>query len=104
MKTFFFQKNYTRYEKNVKKQKCLFQEDLQISTEIFFTGVTFFLLFIKNASIKIKNSIFPSKYTRYGKNDRKQNCSSPEDIQICFRSFFDRRRSFALIAKNVIKK
>ena len=30
----------------------------------------------------IKNSTFPPKYTRYGKNIRKQNCSFQKDLQI----------------------
>ena len=45
-----------RYKKNVK--------------DYFFIGIISFYLFIENVFIKIKNSIFPPKYTRYGKNVR----------------------------------
>ena len=47
----------------------------KFTVEDFFMGVLTFLLFIKNFFIKIKNSIFPPKYTRYEKNVMKQNCS-----------------------------
>ena len=37
---------------------------------------------MKNAFIKIKNSILPPKYTRYGKNVKKQNYLFQEDQQL----------------------
>ena len=46
----------------------------KLTIDYFFTGVKYFILFIQNNFIRNKNSIFPTKYTRYGKNVKKQNC------------------------------
>ena len=37
----------------------------EFSSGYFFTGVISFLSFIKNVLIKVKNSNYPPKYTRY---------------------------------------
>ena len=51
--------------------------------------------------MKIKNSIFPRKYTKYGKNVGEQYCSPSEDLLTYFRPFFVLTRSPRLIRKNV---
>ena len=56
----------------------------EFASGYFFTGVISFLSFIKNVLIKIKNSNFPPKYTRHGKNVKKQHCSSRKYQRICF--------------------
>ena len=50
--------------------------------DYFFIGVSFFL-FIKNVFIKIINLIFPTKYTRCGKNVQERNCLFQRDLRIC---------------------
>ena len=42
IETFGLQKNYTRYEKNFKKQNCLSQEDIQIYFRLFFYWIRSF--------------------------------------------------------------
>ena len=46
----------------------------EFASSYFFTGVIYFLSFMKNVLTKIKNLIFPIKYTRNGKNVEKQYC------------------------------
>ena len=53
-----------------------------------FIRVIHFHLFIKNVFIRTKNSIFLSKYTRYGKNVKKQNCLFQEKLQLWSQTFF----------------
>ena len=62
MKMFGFQKNCTRCEKNVVNKIVHFKEIYKFSIDYSFVRVIYFLLFIKNVFIKIKNSIFPLKY------------------------------------------
>ena len=62
------------------------------------------VLSIKNVFLKIKNSIFSPKYTRYGKNVKKQIFLSQDDIQIYFGSFFDRTCGFRCNCKKRYKK
>ena len=83
MKNSILYQIYARYEKSVKKKNCLFQSDLQIYC-CFFTGVISFHLFIKNVSIKIKNSIFSPKYTKHRKSVKIQNRIFENDLQIFF--------------------
>ena len=45
-----------------------FNEIYEFAFDYFFIGVISSLLFIKNVFIKINNTIFPLKYTRYEKN------------------------------------
>ena len=51
--------------------------------------------------MKIKNSIFPRKYTRYGKNFKIQNCLFQKDLQ---QTIFHRSYIFCLLIKNTVKK
>ena len=44
-----------------------FKKIYKLALDYFFIGVICCLLFIKNVFIKIKNSILPPKYKRYGK-------------------------------------
>ena len=69
------------------RKKCLKTKlfDLKRSTNLvltIFSLETSFLLFIKNIFIKIKNSIFPPKYTGYGKNVKKQNSLFQKHLQL----------------------
>ena len=48
----------------------------EFASGYFFTGVIYFLSFIKNVLIKLKISNLPPKYTRHGKNVKKQHSSS----------------------------
>ena len=57
---------------------------------------------IKNVFLKIKKSIFPPKYTEYGKNVMKQNCLFQIDLQIYWCPFFHKRYVFYLLTKNGI--
>ena len=57
----------------------------------------------KNALVNIKNSIFPPKYTRHGKNVKKQNSSFQRDLAICWWPFFHSSYIFCLLMENVIK-
>ena len=69
----------------------------------FFIGVIFFLLFVRNVHIEIKNLIFPTKYATYGKNVRKENYLFKRDLQLrccpfCHRSYifsFIHQKSFS---------
>ena len=97
IKTFGFQKNYTRYEKEVIRNKkfhfsliytgyekmlknkiVCFRKIYKFAVDYFFYRCYIFFLFIKTVSI-IKNSIFPLKYTRYEKYIEKQNCLFQKD-------------------------
>ena len=53
--------------------------------------------------MKIENSIFPPKYTRYEKNVKKQNCLFQKDLQLWSKTFFHRSYIFCLLMKNIIK-
>ena len=54
--------------KKFKKDKIIrFKRIYEFFADYFFIGGISFLLFNKNVFTKIKNSIFPPKYTRYGK-------------------------------------
>ena len=46
-------------------------EDPKRNDQFFFTNGSSFI--DKKVFVKFKNSIFPPKYTRYGKNVKKQN-------------------------------
>ena len=50
-----------------------FKKIYKFALDYFFIGVISFLSFIKNVFIKIKNSIFPPKYTGHEKNVKKKN-------------------------------
>ena len=63
---------------------------LVLSMEIFF--------------VKIENSIFPPKYTKYGKNVNKQNSLSQRNLQISWWPFPSRRYIFCLLMKIKNKK
>ena len=56
------------------KKIVSFRKICDSAPDYFFIRVIFFHLFIKNVFKKMRISIFPPKYTRYGKNVRKQNC------------------------------
>ena len=58
-----------------------FENIYKFSVDCFFIGVIYFLLFIKNVFINIKNSIFPPKYARYENVVKKQNYLSQTDLQ-----------------------
>ena len=51
-----------------------FKKFHNFGTNHFFIEAISYLFFIKNVFIKIINSIFPPKYTGYGKNIKEQNC------------------------------
>ena len=59
-----------------------FKNIYKFTIDYFLIIVIYFLLPIKNAFIKIKSTIFPPKYTRYGKNVKKQNCSFLKNLQL----------------------
>ena len=80
-----------------------FKEIYKFATGHFFIEVTSFHLFIKNVFMKMKNSIYLTKYTRYGKNFNEKNSLFQRDLQICYWSFSHRKYVFCLIMKNVIK-
>ena len=61
------------------------------------------VLSIKNVFVKIKNSIFPPKYTIYGRNVEKQNSFFQRDLQISWRPFFYRSYISCLSMNTVIK-
>ena len=52
IKTFGFQINCTRYGKNVKKQNCLFQEDVEIYFRELFNRARSFRFNCKNYILK----------------------------------------------------
>ena len=71
-KKFHFAPNRCGIRKNVGEQNSLLQKICKFALCYYSMWSISFLLFIKNAFIKIKNSIFPPKYTRYGKNVEKK--------------------------------
>ena len=71
-----------------------FRKIYKFSIDYFYIGVVYFLIFNKNFFIKIKNSIFPPKYTRYGKTVRKEICLFQKDIQLWYWPFFYRNYIF----------
>ena len=73
---------YVRYKKMLEKTIVHLKKIYKLAPDYFFTSLIFFHLFIENVFIKIKNSIFPPKYTRYGKNVRIQNCLFQKDLQL----------------------
>ena len=80
-----------------------FKNNYKFAENHFFMGVIFFLLFFRNAFIKIKNSIFPPKYTRYEKNVV-DNIVHPKKIYRFTSDHFSIGRVvFVLIVKNIIK-
>ena len=86
------------------KMDCALSHFLSVQKERMSSLTKHFLptvlvLSVKNGFLKIKNSIFQSKYTRYGKNFKKQNCVFKIDRQIYFRSIFDRTRFFLFNSK-----
>ena len=55
--------------------KIFYLENIyKVASYNFFIGVMSIVLIIKQVSLKIKNSIFLPKYTRYGKHVQKRNC------------------------------
>ena len=68
-----------------------------------FTEVFVLVLSIKNAFVKIENSIFLTKYTRYGQNVEKKNSLLQRDLQIYCQAFFHMSYIFCLLMKNVIE-
>ena len=48
----------------------------------FFKKSNIFSFIHQKRFLKIKNSIRPPKYTKYGKYVKKQNCLSKKDLQI----------------------
>ena len=124
VKTFVFQKSYMRCKKNVgdkivhlkiiykfyfkqflyKTRSFRFKTIYKFAFDCFFIGLITFLLFIRNLSIKMKNSICPPKYTRYRKNAKKQNCLFQKHLQYWCWSFFHRIYNFCLLMKNIISK
>ena len=78
----FFPPKYTRYDQNFNKKIIYFKKIYKSATKIFFIRVIFFLSFIKNVLMKIKNSIFPPKYERYEKNVKTQNCLFKKNLQL----------------------
>ena len=61
------------------------------------------ILFIKNVLIKIKNSIFPPKYTKYGTMLASKIVDFEEIYKVSPDYFFIRIISFFLFIKNVFK-
>ena len=61
------------------------------------------VLTIINVFVKIKNSIFLPKYTRYGKNIETQNYLFQRDLQIWYWPFFHRSNIFFPLIKIIIK-
>ena len=59
--------------------------------------------FIKNVFVKIINSFFPPKFTKYGFNVEKQNSLFQRDLQILCHLFFHRSCIFCLLMKIIIK-
>ena len=51
--------------------------------------------------MEIKRSISPPKYTRYGRNVRKQNRLFKKYLQLCCRTFFHESCIFCLLMKNI---
>ena len=70
-----------RYKKNVGEENCILQKKSTNSFHFFIRVISFNLL-IKNVFMKINNSIFPPKYTRYGKNYKKQDCLFQKDLNL----------------------
>ena len=64
MKNSILHQIYAGYVTNFKKQNSSFQKGVQIFHWLFFIRDIYFLLSIKNVLIEIKNSVFPTKYTR----------------------------------------
>ena len=56
----------------------------------------------KSFFMKIKNSIYPTEYTRYGKNVKKQNPLFQKDLQLWSLAFSHRSYIYCLLIKNVI--
>ena len=68
-------------EKMLRNEILYFKEIYKFSGD-FFYGSYIFCLLKKNVFVKIKTSIFLPKYTRYGKNVKKQNSLFQRDLQI----------------------
>ena len=90
-------------EKMLRKKIVHFKKINNFGVGHFFIGVIFFLLFVRNVHIEIKNLIFPTKYATYGKNVRKENYLFKRDLQLrccpfCHRSYifsFIHQKSFS---------
>ena len=54
--------------------------------------------------MKIKNSIFPPKYTRYGKNVMNQNCSPPEDLKFTLDNCLIKKKKFSFLTGKIVLK
>ena len=75
------------------------KETYKFSMHHFFIGVTTFLLFNKNIFIIIKNSIFPTKYTTYGKMLRNKIVYLKEIYKFSINYFFIEIIFFLLLKK-----
>ena len=85
-----------------KTQKHMMRENISSLTSHFLPIVL--VLSMKSVFVKIKNSIFPPKYTRYDINVGKQNSLFQRDLQILWEPFSYKNYIFCLFIKNVIKK
>ena len=66
----------------LEKKIVRFEKIYKFVSDYFFIRAKSFHLFIKNVFMNIKNFIFLSKYTIYGKNVEEQNSLSQRDLQI----------------------
>ena len=60
-------------QKTLRNKIVRFKKIYKLALDYFLIRVISFYLFIKNVFMKIKNSIFPPKYTKYRKNVKKPN-------------------------------
>ena len=78
------------------------QKKDEFVTQPFLTNCSGFI-HQKRFFFQIKNSIFAPKYTRYGKNVKKQKYLCKRNFQIFQWPFFNRCYIFCLLLNNVIK-
>ena len=67
-------------KKILENKNVCFKNIYKLDCHYFSIRVISFLLFIKNVFLTIKNSIFPPKYTKYGKSIKKENYLFEKDL------------------------
>ena len=70
-------KIYEKLKKCQESKLFILKRSTNLILTIFFIEIIFFPLFVKNDFMKIKNSIFPPNYMRYGKHVQKKKFFFP---------------------------
>ena len=97
IKTFGFQKNYARYEKNFQVKIVYLKKVHKFSSEHYLNSHIVFFLIVKSVIKKWKILFYTKSMRDMEKNVAEENCSLQEDLQICYWLSFHKIYSLACI-------